>query len=63
MTQLADRSQTSTGLSIYVYDGLHYVLTLPATFLPAKPSRNVPLSSGRTSQYTEAVHHAFQILS
>ena len=37
VTQMADRSQTSTGLSVYVYGGLHKVLTLPATFLLAKP--------------------------
>ena len=30
LTQMADRSQTSTGLSDYVYGGLHKVLTLPA---------------------------------
>ena len=33
---MADRSQTSTGLSVYVYGGLHKVLTLPAIFLLAK---------------------------
>ena len=33
---MADRSQTSTGLSVYVYGGLHKVLTLPATVLLAK---------------------------
>ena len=27
---MADRSQTSTGLSVYVSVGLHKVLTLPA---------------------------------
>ena len=32
VTQIADRSQTSTGLSVYVYGGLIKVLTLPATF-------------------------------
>ena len=37
VTQMADRSQTSTGLSVYVYGGLHEVLTLPSTFLLAKP--------------------------
>ena len=31
VSKMADRSQTSTGLSVYVYDGLHKVLTLPAT--------------------------------
>ena len=34
---MADRSQTFTsGLSVYVYGGLHEVLTLPATVLLAK---------------------------
>ena len=33
---MADRSQTSTGLSVYVYGGLHKVLTLPAIFLLAQ---------------------------
>ena len=35
---MADRSQTSTGLSVYVhvYGGLHKVLTLPVTVLLAK---------------------------
>ena len=35
---MADRSQTSTGLSVYVYGGLHVnkALTLPATVLLAK---------------------------
>ena len=27
---MADRSQTSTGLSVHLYGGLHKVLTLPA---------------------------------
>ena len=35
---MADRSQTSTGLSVYVYGGLYKVLTLPATVLIAKIS-------------------------
>ena len=35
VTQKANRSQTSTGLS--VYGGLHKVLTLSATFLLVKP--------------------------
>ena len=30
---MADRSQISTGLSVYVYGGLHKVLTLPATLI------------------------------
>ena len=30
------QSQTSRGLSVYVYGGLHKVLTLPATVLLAK---------------------------
>ena len=34
---MADRSQTSTGLSVYTSGGLHKVLTLPATVLSAKP--------------------------
>ena len=33
---MADRSQTSTGLSVYVYGGLHKALTLPALVLLAK---------------------------
>ena len=33
VTQMANRSQTSTGLSVYVYGRLHKVLTLPATVL------------------------------
>ena len=33
---MANRSQTSTGLSVYAYDGLHEVLTLQATVLLAK---------------------------
>ena len=36
VTQMADRSQTSTGVSLYVYGELHKVLTLPATLLLAK---------------------------
>ena len=36
VTQMANRSQTSTGLSVYVLCGLHAVLTLPATVLLAK---------------------------
>ena len=36
MTQMADRSQTTTGLSVYVSGGLHKVLPLPATVLLAK---------------------------
>ena len=48
VTQMADRSQTSTALSVYVYDRLHKVLTLPATVLLAKPilwcSFNIALS-------------------
>ena len=45
---MADRSQTHTGLSVYVYiiyGGLHKVLTLPATVLfapPPKKNCNVP---------------------
>ena len=34
VTQMADQSQTSTGLS--VYGGVHKVLTLPATVFLAK---------------------------
>ena len=33
---MVDRSQTSTGLSVYVYGGLHKEPTLPATVLLAK---------------------------
>ena len=33
---MADRSQTSTGFTAYVYGGLHKVLTLPATVFLAK---------------------------
>jgi hypothetical protein len=33
---MADRSQTSTGLSVYVSGGLHKVLTLPKTVLLEK---------------------------
>ena len=33
---MADRSQTSTGLSAYISGGLHKVLTLPAIVLSAK---------------------------
>ena len=40
---MADRSQTSTGLSVYVYDGLHKVLTLPATVVRKKQFCNVPI--------------------
>ena len=36
-TQVADQSQTSTGLSAYISGGLHKVLTVPATVLLAKP--------------------------
>ena len=36
MTQMADRSQTSTGLSVNIYGGLHKVLTLPATSFASK---------------------------
>ena len=35
VTQMADRSQTSTGLSVRVYGGLHKVLTLSETVLLA----------------------------
>ena len=46
VTQMAGLSQTSTGLSVYVYGGLYRVLTLPATvsktnsamFLPSIPA-------------------------
>ena len=42
---MADRSQTSSGLSVYVHGGLHKVLTLPATVLLAKKQFcNVPVS-------------------
>ena len=42
---MADRSQTSTDLSVYVYGGLHKVLTLPAHVLVGKDkAENVPLS-------------------
>ena len=34
--QMAGRSQTSTDLSVYVYGGLHKVLTLPAHVLLGK---------------------------
>ena len=30
------RSRTSTSLSVYVYGGLHKLLTLPATFVASK---------------------------
>ena len=33
---MANRSQTSTGLSVYVYGGLHKVVTLPATSFASK---------------------------
>ena len=33
---MPDRTQTSTGWSVYVYGGLHKVLTLPETVLLAK---------------------------
>ena len=36
-TQMANRSQTSTGLSVYVYGGLHKEPKLPATVLLAQP--------------------------
>ena len=36
VTQMADQSQTSTGVSVYEYGGLHKVLKLPATVLSAK---------------------------
>ena len=42
---MADRSQTSTGLLVYIYGGLHKVCTLPATVLLAKPIMFVPLKS------------------
>ena len=38
VTQMADRSQISTGLSVYVYGGYQKVLTLPATVLLSKTS-------------------------
>ena len=38
-----DLSQTFTGLSVYVYGGLHKVLTSSATVLLAKQFCNVPL--------------------
>ena len=44
MTQMAVWSQTSTFLLVYVYRGLHKVLTLPVTVLLAKKQFcNVPL--------------------
>ena len=36
MTQIADQSKTSTGVSVYVNDGLNKVLTLPAAVLLVK---------------------------
>ena len=33
---MAYLAQTSTGLSVYVYGGLHKVITLPATFFASK---------------------------
>ena len=45
VTQIADRSRTSTGLSVYVYGRLHKVLTLPATILLAKTIMYVPLGN------------------
>ena len=36
VTQMADRSQTSTGVLVHVYGRLYEVLTLPATVLLAK---------------------------
>ena len=43
---MADRSQTYTGLSLFVYGGLHKVLTLPENVLLAKKKQlcNVPLT-------------------
>ena len=41
MTQLADRSQTSPGLSVHLCGGLHLVLTLPAN---QNQLSNVPLT-------------------
>ena len=40
---MADRSQTSRGVSVYVYGGLHKVFTLPATDLLANMFSNVLL--------------------
>ena len=44
MTQMAVQSQISTGLSVYVYGGLHKVLTLPATAFKQNQFCNVPLN-------------------
>ena len=41
---MANRSQTATGLSVYVYGGLHKVVTLPATVLLAKKKKKPILS-------------------
>ena len=39
VNQMADQSQTSTGLSVYVCGGLHSVRTLPTNVLLAKVFR------------------------
>ena len=39
---MADRSQTSTGLSAYVSGGLHKVLTLPANVVSKNQFCHVP---------------------
>ena len=49
---MANRSQTYTGLSVYVYGRLHKVRTLPATFLLAKPI--LQLCSFLTNKYNIA---------
>ncbi len=54
---MADQSQTSTGLSVYVYGGLHKVLTLPATVLFAKPNSVMFLSANTTFLYILLLMH------
>ena len=57
---MADRSQTSAGLSVYVYGGLHKVPTLPVTVLLAKPILYVPLNKCKHLQYLCFLREHFQ---
>ena len=60
VTQIADRSQTSAGLSVYVTGGLHKVPTLPVTVLLAKPILYVPLNKCKHLQYLCFLRENFQ---
>ena len=64
-TQMADRSQTSIGLSAYIHvsGGFHKVLTLPATVLQQNQFLNVPLNYQQLQCFvTEVVCMAFIFL-